>query len=815
MTKRNGLELTTGIALLILAVAGTVLFAMSYTTGYYIFGEMQSTAIAILLGAAIVSEIVALTVRALLPDAVWTKFLTFVVTALLAAAAALILGDRVEGIGNCIVTDYDSGHGGEEAIYMSLAGAILTVIAIVYNVIGSFSKDKPADEKTSVGREVGRNVGFGVSVLAVLLAVLIPTYGLVNPTSNVGPNGPGGPGGTGGGGTYTISFNQANGNTDKGVMPEYQFLGGNLGGMVRASSGLFVDITLTLDGSGNYTLFSEAYTVEAGERCQIGDPTGLGMILTMNASGTYTENSDGTYTTAVPASAVLEMQWDTYSAQMRDATGMNVDGESEGSFDSTAHPSVLDFVPETVWTLSGSSIVTYRDANAGGVYKISYNQNNGNTDKGVMPEYQFLGGNLGGMVRASSGLFVDITLTLDGSGKYTLFSEAYTVEAGERCEIGDPTGLGMVLTMNASGSYTENSDGTYTTAVPGSAVFEMQWDTYSAQMRDALSLNVDGESEGSFDSVAYPSVLDFVPETVWTLDSGAIVTYEMVGGSGNDEPVGDALEIVSDDGGTTFTFYADGTYRFYFAGYDKEDLGTYTYEGSILTVTNANGSMMTAEGDPLKLHYVSSLSDLLTGDFTVSAADLAALLSGGGASSGDGLTIISDDGGTTFTFNNDGTYVFAFESYGVEDKGNFTYDGSTLTITNTNGSVVTTEGDPLTFHYVSAVSDLLTGDFTVSAAELATVGNDAGASSNDGVTITSDDGGTTITFNADGNYVFAFESFGVEDKGSYTFDGTTLTITNANGTVVTAEGDPLTFHYVSAVSDLLTGDFTVSAADFQ
>lgn len=82
-------------------------------------------------------------------------------------------------------------------------------------------------------------------------------------------------------------------------------------------------------------------------------------------------------------------------------------------------------------------------------------------------------------------------------------------------------------------------------------------------------------------------------------------------------------------------------------------------------------------------------------------------------------------------------YVFAFESYGVEDKGNFTYDGSTLTITNTNGSVVTTEGDPLTFHYVSAVSDLLTGDFTVSAAELATVGNDAGASSNDGVTITS------------------------------------------------------------------------------
>ena len=42
----------------------------------------------------------------------------------------------------------------------------------------------------------------------------------------------------------------------------------------------------------------------------------------------------------------------------------------------------------------------------------------------------------------------------------------------------------------------------------------------------------------------------------------------------------------------------------------------------MLTVTNANGDAVTAQGDPLKLHYVTAVSDQLTGDFTIPAADL-------------------------------------------------------------------------------------------------------------------------------------------------------------------------------------------------
>ena len=51
-----------------------------------------------------------------------------------------MIGDRVEGIGNCVITDYDSGHGGEEAIYYSLAASGTMLLGMIFNIVGSFSK---------------------------------------------------------------------------------------------------------------------------------------------------------------------------------------------------------------------------------------------------------------------------------------------------------------------------------------------------------------------------------------------------------------------------------------------------------------------------------------------------------------------------------------------------------------------------------------------------------------------------------------------------------------------------------------------------
>ena len=43
--KRNGFELTASVITAVLSVVALVLFCLSYTTGYYIFGQMQSPVI--------------------------------------------------------------------------------------------------------------------------------------------------------------------------------------------------------------------------------------------------------------------------------------------------------------------------------------------------------------------------------------------------------------------------------------------------------------------------------------------------------------------------------------------------------------------------------------------------------------------------------------------------------------------------------------------------------------------------------------------------------------------------------------------------
>ncbi len=612
MAKKYTRQTVTGILAICLTVIGTVLFCMSFTTGYYTFGQLNSGVIAVLLAGALVVEIADLWLQKKLPGALWAKFLTYGVTAMLAAAAVLLIGDRVEGIGTCIITDYDSGHGGEQAIYYSLAGSVAMLAAMVYNIIGSFENPK----SSGVGK--AGKIGFPVSAVAVVAAIAICLSSLLGAL--------GGGSGTGTGATgsvevYTVSYNQSNENCSEDVMPSYQFLCGTLGGMVRADSRLYIDIKLELADSGSYKLFSESYVIESGKRAVVGDDTGLGMELTMNAEGTYNRNADGTVTTFAPSHAVLVMKTDTYSAQMKGAAQMNVGGKTDdGVYDSNDEPAVLELVPETVWTLGDGTIESYRNNNIKtSVYTVSYNQANGNVDEG-MPNYQFLCTNLSGLTMADSRSYVDVRLELSEDGKYTLFADSYVIESGKRAEVGDDTGLGMVLTTKATGTYTKNEDGTVITSPADHAVFEMKTDTYSSQLKDAFQLNVAGKTDdGVYDSDSEPAVLDFVPETLWTLSDGAIVSYEKTAEKAGEEGTAaqELATVASDDGATTLTFYTDGTYRFFFEAYNVEDKGTYTYDGTTLTLVNGNGVEATATGDPMKLHYVTAVNDQLTGDYTI------------------------------------------------------------------------------------------------------------------------------------------------------------------------------------------------------
>ena len=170
------------------------------------------------------------------------------------------------------------------------------------------------------------------------------------------------------------------------------------------------------------------------------------------------------------------------------------------------------------------------------------------------------------------------------------------------------------------------------------------------------------------------------------------------------------------------------------------------------------------------------------------------------------------------TFNADGTYRFWFEAYSIEDVGTYAYENGVLTLTDKNGKASVGEGDPIKLHYAYSDSDQLTGDYTIPAEALTfgaaapvTEAPAAEAPAAEPVVIASDDGGTEMTFNADGTYRFWFEAYSIEDLGMYTYENGVLTLTDKNGKASVGEGDPIKLHYTYSDSEQLTGDYTIPA----
>ena len=1025
MKKQMTRETAAGFAVIALTVLALVLFGLGFSTGYYTYGQMNSVMVTVCYGAALLIECASLVCLKKFPKAVWPRLLTFLVTAALAFGALTLLGDRVEGIGICILTDYDSGHGGEEAIYFSLGSMLAALAAMVFNIIGAFGKD--AGEETKLARS--RKPALWGACAAVMLAVLIPSLILggvfktnapaAGKTTVQAADGSSVAGtykttisgaetnldidGSSVAGTYKTTISGAETNLD--ILQDEQFQLGKLQGLMNVDSRLTLDLALTLNADGTYALTSDAYCVEAGKRAVIGDDTGLGMISVMKAEGTYAVNEDGTVTTSKASHANFQLELDTYSSQMRspakyqlgdaeaadgtydsaeypavldavpsavwtvadgkisaykkntDVTGthtvtisgaesnldilqdeqfqlgklqglMNVDsrltldlaltlnadgtyaltsdaycveagkravigvgmisimkaegtytvnedgtvttsaaehanfqleldtyssqmrspakyqlGDAEaadGTYDSAEYPAVLDAVPSTIWTVADGKITAYeKNTDVTGTYTVTISGAEVNLD--ILQDQQFQLGKLHGLMNVDSRLTLDLALTLNADGTYALTSDAYCVEAGKRAVIGDDTGLGMISIMKAEGTYTVNEDGTVTTSPAEHANFQLELDTYSSQMRSPAQYKLgDAEAaDGTYDSADNPAVLDAVPETVWTLSGSSIAGYQVVAPEEEAveepaateapaEPVAASAVITSDDGGTTMTLSADGTYQFDFAAYSISEKGTYTYEKGILTLTDKNGKTSVGEGDPIKLHYTYSDSDQLTGDYTIPADTLnfasAEAAPVAEAPAAEPVVIASDDGGTEMTFNADGTYRFWFEAYSIEDVGTYAYENGVLTLTDKNGKASVGEGDPIKLHYAYSDSDQLTGDYTIPA-EALSFGTAAApaaetpveaapvaeAPAAEPVVIASDDGGTEMTFNADGTYRFWFEAYSIEDLGTYTYENGVLTLTDKNGKTSVGEGDPIKLHYAYSDSDQLTGDYTIPA----
>ena len=270
-----------------------------------------------------------------------------------------LVGDRVEGIGNCIMTDYDSGHGGEEAIYLSLGSILAALAAMVFNIIGAFGKD-PEEAKLTHGRKAGILSACALVAGGILVPSLI-LGGVFNKKTAPGAvnAGTGAAGGYASGlpGTYKVTISGAEGNLD--IMPDYQFQCADLSGLMNYDTRLNLGLELTLNPDGTYSLFSDAFCIEAGKRAVIGDDTGLGMISTMKAEGTYTANEDGTVTTSKPTHAVFTLELDTYSSQMRSPAKYQIgDAEAaDGTYDSAGlsrHSGQLSPRPSGPWPTARS-----------------------------------------------------------------------------------------------------------------------------------------------------------------------------------------------------------------------------------------------------------------------------------------------------------------------------------------------------------------------------------------------------------------------------------------------------------------------------
>ncbi|MBQ6565341.1 MAG: hypothetical protein IJL88_15640, partial [Clostridia bacterium] len=419
-------ESVTGILVIALTVLALVLFALGFSTGYYTFGQMNSVLVTVCFGAAIVLECAALVCLNKFPGAVLPKLITFGVTALLAFGAMTLVGDRVEGIGNCILTDYDSGHGGEEAIYLSLGGALAAIAAMVFNIIGSFGKDAEEAKAKRGGKTAllaaGAVLMVGILIPSLMLGGLL-TSKKAAPSATVAAN-------TGAAGKYEVTLSGAEMNLD--MLQDYQFQCGKLHGLMNVDSRLTTALTLTLNADGTYSLLSDAYCVEAGKRAVIGDDTGLGMVSTMKAEGTYVVNQDGTVTTSKANHAVFQLGLDTYSSQMRAPASYKLGEEemADGTYDSAEHPVVLDAVPETVWTLADGKITAYaKNTNVTGTYTVVLSGAEMNLD--ILQDYQFQCANFAGFLVYDSRFTLDMKLDLDGAGNYKLTSDAYVVESGK------------------------------------------------------------------------------------------------------------------------------------------------------------------------------------------------------------------------------------------------------------------------------------------------------------------------------------------------------------------------------------------------
>lgn len=132
----------------ICSIVGLILSILSYFTGYYVLGEMNSIWMFIAIGTAILVQIVNFILNIKIKNEWIFTILNAFISILMIISFALLIGDRVEGIGFTIVTQFDAGHGGAEVCYLSFGACGAWLLGSILKIVESFLKT-PSEKRLS------------------------------------------------------------------------------------------------------------------------------------------------------------------------------------------------------------------------------------------------------------------------------------------------------------------------------------------------------------------------------------------------------------------------------------------------------------------------------------------------------------------------------------------------------------------------------------------------------------------------------------------------------------------------------------------
>ncbi len=145
-------------------VVGLVFDLLSYfLANYYklVFGEDNSIITLVFIIIAIVLSLALAGLEILFPRHKYIRRIAaLLLTVCITVAFTYMIFDRLEAIGNCVVTAYDAGFGGEEACYLTFVGFGFLVVAAIINIVGTGldeRKDK-TDKKNGKKKDKGAAV---------------------------------------------------------------------------------------------------------------------------------------------------------------------------------------------------------------------------------------------------------------------------------------------------------------------------------------------------------------------------------------------------------------------------------------------------------------------------------------------------------------------------------------------------------------------------------------------------------------------------------------------------------------------------------